>query len=246
MNILITNDDSIQASQLLALIEGCRKLGDVTVVVPKYEQSAKSHSIEIRNAFEVKQVELAPNVPVWQVDSTPADCVRFALFGLNQKFDLVISGINRGYNLGKDTMYSGTLAAATEAASNGIHAIALSTSVKYYEKAVNHLDQIFQYIFDENLWDINCLYNINIPVDPKGIRITRQGGLSFCVEYIPQGNDLYYAGGKPLSETSPDLSLDTAACKHGYISVTPMTVLRTNMDAFSRLASESNLAALQK
>lgn len=244
MRILITNDDSIQAAQLLPLIERCRKFADVTVVVPKSEQSAKSHSIEIRKVFEVKQVELAPKVFVWQVDSTPADCVRFALFGLKLRFDLVISGINRGYNLGKDTMYSGTLAAATEASSNRINALALSTSVKYYENAVNHQEQILRYLDEEKLWDLNPLYNINIPVDPKGIRITRQGGLSFSVEYIDQGENMYYAGGKPLSEPSDDLTLDTAACKHGYISITPMTVLRTNMNAFEVLKERSCQIAL--
>ena len=239
MKMLITNDDSIHAAQLLPLIERCRKFADVTVVVPKSEQSAKSHSIEIRNPFEVKQVELAPDIHVWQVDSTPADCVRFALFGLKQRFDLVISGINRGYNLGKDTMYSGTLAAATEASSNGINALALSTSVRYYEKAAEHLEQILQYLDEEKLWDRNPLYNINIPMNPKGIRITRQGGLSYSVEYIYQGDDRYYAGGKPFSETSDDLTLDTAACKHGYISVTPMTILRTNMAVFETLEQRS-------
>ena len=92
MRILITNDDGAGAAQLVPLILWCRKLGDVTVVVPKQEQSAKSHSIEIHKPFEAKQVELAPGVTVWAVDSTPADCVRFACSGLGLTFDVVISG----------------------------------------------------------------------------------------------------------------------------------------------------------
>ena len=73
MRILITNDDGMHASQLIPLVRWCRKLGDVTVVVPKVEQSAKSHGIEIHKTFEAKQVELAPDVTAWAVDSTPAD-----------------------------------------------------------------------------------------------------------------------------------------------------------------------------
>ena len=173
MKILITNDDGVQAEQLIPLIKWCQTKGEVTVVVPKHEQSAKSHSIEIRSPFEIRQVELEPGITVWTVDSTPADCVRFAVSGLRQAFDLCVSGINRGYNIGYDIMYSGTLAAATEAAHKGMKAIALSTSIKYYDQAVNHMEEIFRFLEDNNLLQHGNLYNINIPVNPKGFRITR-------------------------------------------------------------------------
>ena len=235
MKILITNDDSVSAPQLLPLIKRCRAFADVTVVVPKYEQSAKSHSIEIHKAYEIKQVELEPGVTVWTVDSTPADCVRFAVNGLNQRFDLVISGINRGYNLGKDTMYSGTLAAATEAVTKGMKAVAISTSMKYYDKAAEHLEEILTYLDSYGLWALNSLYNVNIPVDPKGFRITRLGDESFSVEFLPQGNDLYYPGGHPIRADGGDITKDTDACALGYISVTPLTVDRTARDVFEKL-----------
>lgn len=237
MRILITNDDSISASQLVSLIRWCQRKGEVTVVVPKFEQSGKSHSIEIHNPFEIKQVELEPAIPVWTVDSTPADCVRFAVSGLKQTFDLCISGINRGYNLGYDLMYSGTFAAACEAAHKGMNAIALSTSIKYYDQAANHLDEIFCYLEENNLFAQNPLYNINIPVAPKGIRITRQGGLSFCEEFLPIGNDLYSPTGKPLRADGSDTTRDTDAAILGYISITPMVIERTNWDVFHALAS---------
>ena len=235
MKILITNDDSISAPQLLPLIKRCRAFADVTVVVPKYEQSAKSHSIEIHKAYEIKQLELEPGIAVWTVDSTPADCVRFAVNGLNQRFDLVISGINRGYNLGKDTMYSGTLAAATEAVTKGMKAVAISTSMKYYDKAVSHLEEILTYLDSNGLWALNSLYNVNIPVDPRGFRITRLGDESFSVEFLPQGNDLYYPGGHPIRADGGDITKDTDACALGYISVTPLTVDRTARDVFEKL-----------
>lgn len=235
MKILITNDDSVSAAQLLPLIKACKTFADVTVIVPKYEQSAKSHSIEIKNSFEIRQVELEPGISVWTVDSTPADCVRFAVSGLKMHFDLVISGINRGYNLGKDTMYSGTLAAATEAVTKGMKAVALSTSVKYYDKAVDHLEEILAYLNDNRLWDFHDLYNINIPVNPRGFRITRLGDASFSEEFIPVGNDLYFPGGKPLRSDGSDITRDTDACGAGYISVTPMCTDRTNWNIYRKL-----------
>ena len=114
MRILITNDDGMHASQLIPLIKWAQKLGDVTVAVPKFEQSGKSHGIEIHKDFEAKQVELEPGISVWAVDSTPADCVRFAVLGQKMAFDLVLSGVNRGYNIGTDIMYSGTVSAVEE------------------------------------------------------------------------------------------------------------------------------------
>lgn len=235
MKILITNDDGIEAKQLIPLIKACRQYGEVTVVVPKFEQSAKSHGIEIRKAFEITQVKLTPEITVWSVDSTPADCVRFAVSGLKMHFDLVISGINRGYNLGKDTMYSGTLAAATEAVTKGMKALAISSSMKYYDQAVTHLDDILQYVERNNLWNHNALYNINIPVSPKGFRITRLGAASFSEEFIPMEDNLYYPGGHPLRTDGSNFDLDTDATACGYISVTPMTVDRTNTSVFSVL-----------
>lgn len=235
MKILITNDDGVDASQLLPLIKWCRTLGEVSVVVPKFEQSGKSHSIEIQKPFEIKQVEPEAGITVWTVDSTPADCVRFAVSGLKQSYDLCISGINRGYNLGYDLMYSGTFAAASEAVNKGMNAIAISTSVKYYDRAVSQMGEIYRYIRENRLFDCNPLYNINIPVAPTSIRITRQGGLSFREEFIPIGNHMYEPGGKPLTTDGSDLTLDTDACKRGYISISPMAVTRMNMAVYEKL-----------
>ena len=130
MKILITNDDGLHASQLVPLIQWAQKLGEVTTVVPKYEQSGKSHGIEIHKPFEVTHVELAPGITAIAVDSTPADCVRYAILGMHEKFDLVISGINKGLNMGRDIMYSGTVGAVLEAGNLGVQAIAFSTEPK--------------------------------------------------------------------------------------------------------------------
>jgi hypothetical protein len=103
VKILITNDDSISSEVLLPLAKWAKQFGEVTVVVPKFEQSGKSHCIEIHKPFEVKQVPFDDDdIKAYTVDSSPADCVRFALEGMKCSFDLVISGINRGLNLGID------------------------------------------------------------------------------------------------------------------------------------------------
>ena len=235
MRILITNDDGMHASQLVPLVRWCRKLGDVTVVVPKFEQSAKSHGIEIHKTFEAKQVELAPDVTAWAVDSTPADCVRFAVLGQKLKFDLVISGINRGLNIGTDIMYSGTAAAVFEAGNLGLPAIALSTEPKYYANATDHLDMVLDFFREHNLMGIHSLYNVNIPGNVKGIRICRQGGHYYSDDFYPQENDMYLPKGICVYEESDDYTIDTHAALHGYISVSPITIIRTDMEIYNKL-----------
>lgn len=236
MRILVTNDDGIGASQLLPLIRWCQNLGDVTTVAPKYEQSGKSHGIELHRDFEAKQVALAPGITAWAVDSTPADCVRFAVLGLNLSFDLVISGINRGLNIGADMMYSGTVGAASEAANLGMKAIALSTQPGYYDQAVAHLDHVFDFIRRHELLDLNDIYNINIPKNPGDIRITRQGGPYYSDDFPGVGNDLYRPTGKPVWVDSLDDSLDTDATLHGFITITPLTINRTNWDVYRKIS----------
>lgn len=240
MNILITNDDGVGAGQLVPLIRWCQKLGEVTAAVPKFEQSGKSHSIEIHNPFEAKKVDLVPGVTVWAVDSTPADCVRFACSGLGLTFDLVISGVNRGLNLGHDLMYSGTFAAACEAVNNGMKALALSTTVKGYPRATEHLDTVFAYLQDHRLLERNDLYNINIPEDPKGIRITRQGGPYFLETFQKLENDMYLPVGSPIQSVGQDPTLDTVSHRQGYISITPMTTDRTCHSLFRELQTLNN------
>lgn len=235
MRILITNDDGVNASQLLPLIKWCRQLGEVTAVVPKYEQSGKSHGIELHKDFEARQVELEPGITVWAVDSTPADCVRIAVLGMEMQFDLVVSGVNRGFNMGADVMYSGTVAAASEAVNLGMKALALSTNPENYDHSTDALDTVWAYIQEHDLFRYNRLYNVNMPASPKGIRITRQGGPYFSDDFPFIGNDLYKPMGKPVWEDSGDDTLDTDATLHGYITITPMTINRTDWEVYRRL-----------
>ena len=127
MRILITNDDGINAPGIRMLAEWARSIGEVTVVAPKVEQSGMSHAIQFVKPIEIKKVDLIDGVEAWQMDSTPADCVRFGIVGLKREYDLVLSGINRGVNVGIDLMYSGTVAAIFEAGRLGHRGIAFST-----------------------------------------------------------------------------------------------------------------------
>ena len=235
MRILITNDDGVQASQLVPFIKWCRQLGEVITVVPKYEQSGKSHSIEIHKSFEAKEVELEPGIKVWAIDSSPADCVRFAVYGLNEKIDLVLSGINRGINVGVDVAYSGTVAAIFEAGVLGIPGIALSTEVPGYESAVQHLDMIYDIFKRHQLLEVHSLYNVNIPTRVQGYRFTRQGGIHYSVGFLPQENDMYLPTGDCIYEDENDLNLDGDAIAHDHISILPLSLARTDMDVFKKL-----------
>lgn len=235
MRILITNDDSISAGQLLPLVRWCRKLGQVTTVVPRYEQSGKSHGIEIHKPFRYAQVELAPDVTAYAVEATPADCVRFAVLGLQEKYDLVISGINRGLNIGTDMIYSGTVAAALESAVLGLPAIAISTSPEYYDHAVEHLDRIYDFIRNNRLMDGHGIYNINIPPHPKAIRFTCMGGPYYSDDFGLSEDGICQPIGKCVYKDSGDLALDTNAVMAGYISITPLTVNMTDMSMYEKL-----------
>ena len=235
MRILLVNDDSVSAAQLVPLIKWCQKLGEVTTVVPKYEQSGKSQSIELHKAFEIKQVQLAPDVTAYTVDSSPADCVRYAVLGMKQQYDLVISGINRGFNMGRDIMYSGTAGAVFEAVSLGLKAIAISTGPEFYDRAIEPLDQVLEFFKTHKLMEKCDLYNVNVVPDPKGIRITRQGGHFYSDDFIHEGNDMYMPYGKCVYENKNDLTLDTDCVMSGYISIMPLTIDRADPEVYRQL-----------
>ena len=234
MRILITNDDGVAAEGLIPLAKWCQKLGEVTVVAPKYEQSAKSHGIEIHEPFEVTRREV-DGIEIYTVDSTPADCVRYAVLGMELKFDLIISGINRGLNIGTDMLYSGTVSAAREAAILGLPAIALSTPPEYYPDAVVHLDEVFDYVKERKLLEIHGTYNVNIPQNPKGIRITRQGGSYYSDSFDDMGDCMFKAHGRCVYEERNNPALDTESTMNGYISIMPITIDMTAVEVYNRL-----------
>ena len=236
MRILITNDDGIYAEGLKPLVAWARTVGEVTVAAPKVEQSGKSHGIELRQAFEVKKVDVFPGITAYSVDSTPADCIRFAVLGLKERYDLILSGINKGLNIGCDIMYSGTVGAIFEAAALDIPAIAVSTQPASFASAAENLPVVWAFMQEHKLLERHSLYNVNIPLEVKGIRITRQGGPYFSDDFEPVGNDMYLPKGKCVYEESNDFQIDTNAVLHGYISIMPVTIDRTDLQVLQDLA----------
>ena len=236
MRILITNDDGIQGEGLMHLVKWAMGLGEVVVAAPRVEQSAKSHTIEIHKSFEAKQVDYLPGVTAWAVDSSPADCVRLMVLGLGETFDLVLSGINKGLNLGSDIMYSGTVAAVFEASALGLPAIAVSTEPKAISVAWQELDRVWTYIQENRLMEVHSLYNVNIPLEAGPIRITRQGGPYYSDDFLPEENHLFRPKGKPVYRFTDAENLDTeSVLTRKEISIMPLTTQRVDMTAYEAL-----------
>ena len=235
MKILITNDDGIENKGIRLLAEWAKKLGEVTVVAPKVEQSGKSHAIDFITPVEIKKVPFVEGVEAYSMSSTPADCVRFGVLGLGKKFDLVLSGINYGVNLGADIVYSGTVGAIFEAARMHIPAIAFSSLPDGQEIAAKYLDEVYAYVTENKLFDECPLFNVNIPNQSKGIRMTYQGSPYFSDRFIHRDGDIYVQEGEPIADVCPeDLDRDTVALVNGYISVTPLLATRTDMSVFEK------------
>lgn len=236
MKILITNDDGIEAEGLRALVDWAQKLGEVSVFAPKVEQSGKSVGVELRKAFGVEKVEYPGAVEAYAVDSTPADCVRFAVLGLGKRFDLVLSGVNRGQNLGHDINYSGTCGAVIEAAMSGMKGIAVSASKKGLPNAIANFDRVYDYFVERDLLSLCKTYNVNFPgKEIAGIEITRQGGVRFSDEYKDVGANMFFPRSFTCYELSGNKEIDIDAVNMGYISITPLTYERTDHNIFSLL-----------
>jgi 5'-nucleotidase len=243
--ILITNDDGIHSPGILALAESVASLGRVTLVAPDRERSAASQSLTIQRPLRYEEVSPGH----FAVDGTPADCVLIALHHiLPAPPDLVISGINRGANLGHDVGYSGTVAAALEAAHNKVSAFAISqaTGDRFdFEEAARIGAKVAGRIFDSPL-PVETILNVNVPAGKvRGIRVTRQGirnAESMIVEHEdPRGHKLFWFDQKYAPrQGGMDQDEDWQVVNAGYVSITPLKLDRTAyevMDLFSSWSS---------
>ena len=236
MRILITNDDGIAAPALPHLVNWAKELGEVTVVAPKIEQSGKSQAIDFFREVEIKRTPRLGDVEAWAMDSTPADCVRFGITGLKKEYDLVISGINKGFNLGHDIAYSGTVGAIMEAARLGVPAIAFSMNYEAKaEDVIPYLDGVLDFMNENGLWEYGSLYNVNIPNDVQGICTTRQGGMFYSDAFEKREGDYYIQVGDPIRNETLDLTVDTDAIWANHISISPLTHDRTDLVVLEKL-----------
>ncbi len=232
MRILLTNDDGIEAEGLKHLVNFAKTLGEVCVCAPKTQQSAKSMSIEIHNTYEVKRVDLFGDIEAYSIDSTPADCVRVAVLGMKKQFDLVISGVNNGPNLGGDIHYSGTVAAALEGAKSGIKSIAISAAFQSFENAVNNLGRVFHEIHSRRMFDFADILNVNFPKCGDEILITKMGPAIYSDEFTFLEDGTIKPGLICLYNGTRNLELDTDAVMTGHISITPIRCDMTDFSAF--------------
>ena len=235
MNILITNDDGINAIGIRLLTNWACKLGKVTVIAPKTEQSGMSHAIDFVHPIEIVEVPFPNAVKAYSMASTPADCVRFGALGLKEHYDLVLSGINRGVNVGADIVYSGTVGAIFEAARLGMKGIAFSAFPNGQEEASLYLDQAYDFLQSRNLFDEAPIFNVNIPTSPKEISLTYQGSPYFSDEFVKLQENLYIQQGGIVPDVCPDdLHRDTVAIHQNILSVTPLLATRTDMAVFHK------------
>lgn len=237
MRILVTNDDGVKARGLKILVEQALKFGEVICVAPIEEQSGKSHSIIIKEPFVIKKYEdIVPGVKTYGIGSTPGDCVRIAHYYLKEQFDLVLSGINNGYNLGEDILYSGTIGAATEGILCGKKAIAFSTKVNHFDNLDLEVGKILKMIIEEKMLQLHNFWNVNICDNPKGIKYTYQGCTNFDAYYEDVSNDeVFSRGGPDLSKEKDRTGSDVCAIYNGYISISPLTADRTNYNILNKV-----------
>jgi 5'-nucleotidase len=237
--ILVTNDDGHFSPGIHALADALRPLGDVVIVAPQTEASAVGHALTLRRPLRVEHV----SADVYAVDGTPTDCVNIAIDQiLTHKPDLIVSGINKGFNIGDDVTYSGTVAGALEGALLGFQAIAVSQQFTRggwdFSTAASFAARLAEAVLKQPL-PLRTFLNVNVPGgDIKGIRATVQARRNHITKVArredPRGRDYFW-----IEEASDDWDLDEAsdnhAVKDGYISVTPLQPDLTDHGAIERV-----------
>jgi len=248
-NILVSNDDGIDAIGLRRLVEELKKFANVYVSAPHRQQSAVGHSITI--FYPIRAVEHYVNDEFYgmAVEGTPADAVKIGVlhFFKDVKFDLVVSGINHGANTAINVIYSGTVSAATEGTTLKIPSVAVSLTTFAKSDFVYPAKisaKIIQEILNNKIVNLSptTLLNINIPSVPeneiKGIKITKQGKSNwedeFEVRSDPNGRDYYWLTGK-MNVVDESIEYDVAAIKENYISITPLHYDLTDYEKYEEL-----------
>jgi 5'-nucleotidase len=243
MRILISNDDGVQSPGIAALMNALSSIADIKVIAPDRNRSGASNSLTLSQSLRVKQLENGCH----SVEGTPTDCVHLALTGyFDTLFDIVVTGINEGANLGDDVLYSGTVAAAMEGRFLGLPAIALSLlgpNCKHYDTAGHIAVQLVKALRTHHL-PSQTILNVNVPDLPlneiKGVDVTRLGARHRAEPMVkaqdPRGRTIYWVG--PLgAEADSGPGTDFYAIRHGRISITPLHIDMTNYKIFDHLAT---------
>ena len=245
MKILLTNDDGLQAPGLWALYDQFYKEHTVTVVAPDRERSAVGHGITLNAPLRVSRTAINGCKDAYAVTGTPADCIKLSVIEiLEEKPDLVISGINPGANVGVNINYSGTVAAAKEATLYGIKSMAVSIQAPVgneYQQAAQFTRRLSDHVLQKGL-PFGTFLNVNLPNRPldktMGIRISQQG-IEFFAEYVkkgkdPRNQDYYWHGCDPEVDYD-DPNIDSQAVCDNYISITPIKCDMTDYQMIDNL-----------
>ncbi len=247
-HILVTNDDGIESDALAPLTDALTALGEVDIIVPEHNWSGASHSITLFRPLRVRETKLRiGGHAAYMTDGSPTDCVRLAVLGfLRRKPDLIVSGINRGANMGDDITYSGTVAAAMEGLLSNIPSIAISIGAfgadLDFGPSASFAALLARNILEHGFAP-DSLLNVNVPAIAReqiaGVEVTRLGKRNYrdrLVERLdPYGNPYYWVGGPAVSEEAED-GTDVAALRAGKISVTPISLDLTNHALVDELA----------
>jgi 5'-nucleotidase len=239
MRILVANDDGISAKGIYALSKELEKYHELIIVAPDDQRSASSHSITLTRPLKVRTVRLEGlHSKAFSVDGTPADCVRMAIDKLiDGNIDMVVSGINRGFNLGADVLYSGTVSAAIEAAIYKIPSVAVSMditdSMEDYAAAAGYAAKVVELSKENNIQN-DIVLNVNVPLVKnhhiKGIKVCKIGSIVYnnYFEEISEedGHRVFDIKGRINEEHLNET--DTTYIKEGYVTVTPLHYDLTN------------------
>jgi 5'-nucleotidase len=238
MRILIVNDDGIYSPGILALAQVAREFGQVTIVAPDVERSSTGHAVTHSRPLSYRKTPVA-GFEAFRVDGTPADCVAVG-FSIMEKADVVLSGINIGFNLGNSMWHSGTLAGAKQAALMGSRGIALSApSVNGepdFERLKPHVAEVLRLVLPET--DLP-LVNVNFPLAPRGVLWTRQSVRHYDGKVVPikdpMGRQLYWFTVVPMEETEE--GTDRWSVERSLISITPLRLDLTDLPALEKRAA---------
>ncbi|MEA4923335.1 MAG: 5'/3'-nucleotidase SurE [Eubacteriaceae bacterium] len=242
MNILVSNDDGIQAEGIKELVKALAAEDSIYVSAPHTQRSATGHAITVGQPINISEVKFENTKMALEVTGTPADCVKLGIGYLKAKgikIDMVFSGINHGGNLGTDTLYSGTVSAAIEGALCGKPSVAVSVN--------NHEPVHFEYACELAVNTLRAMkendrgvitMNINVPDMPKseikGVRYTRLGVREYDEWFTPKetesGETEYWYHGKPVVYKSRNAGIDVIADQEAYASITPLKFDLTNHD----------------
>lgn len=246
MKILITNDDSIESLGLKELASALTRVGDIYVVAPKAPQSAGSHATTLHKPLRVEEFSLGVGEKLaLRVSGTPSDCVVLALDVLvKDGIDIVVSGINKGPNLGDDVIYSGTVAGAMEGAING--RLSFAFSVNDFENPDFKFTANFASFFLNYIWDLgirdNVCFNVNVPNLPKdqikGCKFTRLARRLYVERVLigkdPFDHDFFWIGGKLKDDFFE--GTDSWAVKEGYVAITPLRIDITDYSFLEKMS----------